>query len=68
VILANDFNSDQETQVLDLLEENKEALGWTLGDIHGISSTIVQHHIHLWDNAKPYWDRQRRLNPTFKKW
>ena len=32
--LANDLNLDEEMQVLDLLRENKEALGWTLGDIH----------------------------------
>jgi len=64
VILANDLNSNQETQVVDLLSESKEALHWTLGDIHGINPTIVQHRIHLQDNAEPYQDRKRRLNPT----
>ena len=53
VIHTNDLNSDQESQVLDLLRENQEALGWTLGDIHCISPTIVQHRIHLEDNVKP---------------
>ena len=38
-----------------------------LGDICGISPTIVQHYIHLEDNAKPYRDRERRLNPTFQE-
>jgi len=47
-----------------LLRESKEALGWTLGDIKGISPSIVQYRIHLEDNAKAYRDRQRRLNPT----
>jgi len=50
-----------------LLRGNKEALGWTLGDIKGISPSIVQHRIHLKDNAKPYRDRQRRLNPTLQE-
>ena len=50
-----------------LLRESKEALGWTLGDIKGISPSIVQHRIHLEDNAKPYRDRQRRLNPTLQE-
>jgi len=40
MIIANDLNLDQETQVLDLLMENQEALGWTLGDIRGISATL----------------------------
>jgi len=48
-----------------LLRENKEAIDWTLGDIKDISPSIVQHRIHLEDNAKPYYDRQRRLNPDF---
>jgi len=37
-----------------LLRENKEALGWTLKDIKGISPSIAQYRIHLEDNAKPY--------------
>jgi len=27
----------------------------------------VQHKIHLEDNAKPYRDHQRRLNPTLQE-
>lgn len=57
VIVASDLDLDQETKLLALLQENKEAIGWTLGDIRGISSMIVQHKIHLEDNAKPYKDR-----------
>ena len=67
VILANHLTLDQEKQVLHLLWENREALGWTFGDIRGISPTIVQRHIHLQDNAKPHQDRQRRLNPSFQE-
>ena len=47
VIIANDLNSNQETQVLDLFRENKEVLRWTLGNIRGISPTIKQHRIDL---------------------
>ena len=43
------------------------ALGWILGDIRGIYPTIVQHRIHLEDNAKAYCDRQRTLNPTLQE-
>jgi len=48
---------DQGTKLIALLRENKEALRWTLGDIKRISPSIVQHRIHLEDNAKPYRDR-----------
>ena len=67
VIIASDLDGDQETKLITLLRENKEALGWTLGDIKGISPSIVQHMIHPEDNAKTYRDRQRHLNPTFQK-
>jgi len=58
VIIANDLNSDQEIEVLDLLRENQDALGWTLGGIKGITPTIMQHRIHLKDIAKPYWENK----------
>jgi len=47
-----------------LLKENKEAIGWTLGDIKGISPSIVQHRIHFENDAKPYRDYQGHLNTT----
>jgi len=53
VIIASDLDRDQEDKLISLLRENKEAVGWTLGDIKGISASIVQHRIHLEDNAKP---------------
>jgi len=40
-----------------LLRDDKEAIGWTLGDIKDISPLIVQHRIYLEDNVKPYQDR-----------
>ena len=53
--------------MLKVLRENKEAIRWTLGDIKGISPSIAQHKIHLEDNAKPYRDHQRCLNPTLQE-
>jgi len=57
VIIASDLNQDQEDKLLNLHRENKVVLGWTLGNIKGISPTIVQHRIHLEGGAKPYRDR-----------
>ena len=42
IIIAFDLDRDQEDKLIALLKENKEALGWTLGDINGISPSIVQ--------------------------
>jgi len=38
--------------LLDLLLENKDALGLTLGDIKVISPEVVLHMIHLEDGAR----------------
>ena len=46
-IISSDLDRDQEDKLISLLRENKEALRWTLGDIKGISPSIVQHRIHL---------------------
>ena len=67
MIIASDLNEDQESKLLKVLRENKEIIGRTLGDIKGISPSIVQHRIHLEDNAKPYRDHQRSLNPTLRE-
>jgi len=67
IIIASDLDRDQENKLICLLRENKEALGWTLRDIKGIGPPIVQHRIHLEDNAKLYRDHQKRLNPTLQE-
>ncbi|KAL4302313.1 hypothetical protein GQ457_10G008720 [Hibiscus cannabinus] len=48
------------------LRQHKEALGWTIADIKGISPTICMHKILLEDNHKPTVDAQRRLNQAMK--
>jgi len=36
-----------------VLRENREAIGWTMADIKGIGPSIMQHRIHLIEEAKP---------------
>ena len=35
-----------------VLQEHKEAIGWSIADIKGISPSMVMHIIHLEENAK----------------
>ena len=53
VIIASDLDQTQEKKILAVLRENKEAIGWTIADIKGISPSIIQHRIHLGEEAKP---------------
>ena len=64
VIIVSDLNENQESKLLKVLKKNKEAIGWTLGNVKDIRPSIVQRRIHLEDNAKSYRDHRRRLSPT----
>ena len=62
MIIASHLSEKQEEDFLVMLRDNKEAIGWTTTDIKGLSPTIVQHRIHLIEEAKPKYDPQCRLN------
>jgi hypothetical protein len=51
VIIASDLPAAQEKKLLDVLREHKEAIGWTIEDIKGISPSMVMHKIHLEEDA-----------------
>jgi hypothetical protein len=67
VIIASDLHTAQEERLLDVLREHKEAIGWTIEDIKGISPSVVMHRIHLDEDTKPSREPQRRLNPTMQE-
>jgi hypothetical protein len=64
VIIASDLIDAQEEELLGVLREHKEAIGWTIEDIKGINPLLVMHKIHLEENSKPSREPQRRLNPA----
>ncbi|KAL4387055.1 hypothetical protein GQ457_09G019640 [Hibiscus cannabinus] len=66
VIISSKLQADQEERLIATLRQHKEALGWTIADIKGISPTICMHKILLDDNHKPTIDAQRRLNQAMK--
>ncbi|KAK9003632.1 hypothetical protein V6N11_084270 [Hibiscus sabdariffa] len=63
---AKPTTAAQEDKLIETLQQHKEALGWTIADIKGISPTICMHKILLEDNHKPTVDAQRRLNQAMK--
>ena len=52
VIIALDFDSFREEKHDKILGEHKEAKGWSVADIKGISPSIVQHRIYLEENVE----------------
>ena len=53
VIVSSQLSKQQEAKLIDVLKRNKTAIGWTLADIKGISSTTCVHRILLEEGAKP---------------
>jgi len=52
---------------MSILKTHRKVIGWTMKDIKGISPAIVQHKIHLADEAIPRRDPQCRLNPLMQE-
>ena len=67
VIIASDLSSEHECRLLEVLQENKGAIGWSMADLKGIDPSICMYCIHLEENAKPSCESQRRLNPNTKE-
>jgi hypothetical protein len=67
VIIASDLHVAQEEKLLDVLREHKEAIGWTIEDIKGISTLVVMQKIHLEEDTRPSREPQRRLNSTMQE-
>jgi hypothetical protein len=67
VIIASDLQKDQEDNLLEVLKEHKEAIGWTVAYLKGIDPSICMHRIHLEKGARPSHEAQCRLNTNMKE-
>nr|XP_027109074.1 uncharacterized protein LOC113728923 [Coffea arabica] len=63
IIISAALSKTHEEKLIRVLREHKEAIGWTIANIKGISPAICIYRIRLEENAKPVRQAQRRLNP-----
>nr|XP_009768282.1 PREDICTED: uncharacterized protein LOC104219317 [Nicotiana sylvestris] len=49
---------DEVEQLLNVLREHKQAIGWTIADIRGIPAEICKHKIQLENESKPSVEHQ----------
>lgn len=61
------MNNVEEELSVKIPRDHKEAIGWTIVDIKGISPSMVQHMIHLEEIAKTSREPQRRLISSMKE-
>ena len=57
----------EEEKLLRVLQDHKNAIGWSLTDFKGICFSMCMHRILLENGHKPSVEAQRRLNPTMKE-
>ncbi|XP_075098008.1 uncharacterized protein LOC142175322 [Nicotiana tabacum] len=67
VIISSGLLSVQVEQLLQVLQECKTAISWTMTDIKGISPAFCMHKILLEEGHKPSKEHQTRLNPNMKE-
>ncbi|XP_016673078.1 uncharacterized protein [Gossypium hirsutum] len=56
VIVSNKLTKDEEESLVRVLRDYKEAIGWTIADIKGLSPSTCMHRISIEDNTKPKRD------------
>ena len=52
VVISSLLTTAQEHNLLHLLKNNKQALGWKISDLKGINPSICTHHIYLEEESK----------------
>nr|XP_012461583.1 unnamed protein product [Gossypium raimondii] len=62
VIISNRLSTHEEESLVHILKSHKEAVGWTIADLKGISPLTCTHRIYLEKDMKPRREAQRRLN------
>ncbi|KAI3749744.1 hypothetical protein L2E82_20360 [Cichorium intybus] len=67
VIISADLTGAQEETLLEVLMKYKEAIGWTIADLKGISPATCMHRIITEEGTKPARETQRRLNPNLRE-
>ena len=63
VIISSKLDIKQEEQLLEVLRQNEEAIGWTLMNLKGLDPSLCTHRIFLEDESRLVKEAQRRLNP-----
>ena len=67
MIISTRLTDAEEQKLLKILKNYKESIAWSIDELKGTSPSICMHKILLEENAKPYVEQQRRLNPIMKE-
>ncbi|XP_072071898.1 uncharacterized protein [Arachis hypogaea] len=67
VIINSSLNEEQEEELIEVLKQHKDAIGWTLTDLKGISPSMCMHKILL-EEALKYLLTKQEFKPRLIRW
>ena len=62
VINSSQLDQEHEERLLEVLQWNEQAIGWTLADLKGLDPSLCTCRIFLEEESTPIKEGQRRLN------
>ena len=67
VVISINLSAEEEARLMEVLKKHKEAIGWHISDLKGISPAYCMHRIMMEEEYRPVRQPQRRLNPSMKE-
>lgn len=64
VIISTKLTIVEEEERVTTLKQYKEAIGWTIPDIKGLSLSLCMHNIHMKEDYKPSREAKRCFEPS----
>ncbi|GJW14767.1 hypothetical protein Tco_0018900 [Tanacetum coccineum] len=67
VVISSILSTIEKARLLEVLQNHKRAITWSIADIKGIDSSFYTHKILMEDEFKPSVQPQRRVNPNINE-
>ena len=67
MVISSSLNASREDKLLGILRMCKQAIGWQISDLKGISPFVCTHQIYMEEEDKQIQQPQRRLNPHMQE-
>ena len=67
VVINSELIAEEENRLVEVLKRHREAIGWHISDLKGISSAYCMHKIMMEEDYRLVRQPQRRLNPSMKE-
>ena len=67
VVINSELIEKEENRLVEVLKSHREAIGWHISNLKGISPAYCMHKIMMEEDYRPVRQPQRRLNPSMKE-